>query len=192
MARIVRALAPEALIVGVEFDPEVVAAALSAALFGGSGGDWAGRGTGIDDAGLARKIAAIDDALAGCERGRKIAAKEGVLVTVVHAQYGALPDDDTSYDVVVLWDLIGGLAPERRCACLQQTLKVLRRGGRCVVIERVPRGGLGALLGGPKLDPTYTTSGGAERALDAEGFKAVRCLAKRNGLAFTEGIKPVL
>ena len=142
--------------------------------------------------GLTGQACAIDDDLAGCERGRKIAAKEGVLVTVVHAQYGALPDDDTSYDVVVLWDLIGGLAPERRCACLQQTLKVLRRGGRCVVIERVPRGGLGALLGGPKLDPTYTTSGGAERALDAEGFKAVRCLAKRNGVAFTEGIKPVL
>ena len=41
-----------------------VAAALSAALFGGNGGDWAGRGTGIDDAGLARKVTAIDDALA--------------------------------------------------------------------------------------------------------------------------------
>jgi nicotinate-nucleotide--dimethylbenzimidazole phosphoribosyltransferase len=39
------------------------AAALAAALFGGSGRDWAGRGTGIDDAGLARKIAAIDAGL---------------------------------------------------------------------------------------------------------------------------------
>ena len=41
-----------------------IAAALSAALFGGAGADWAGRGTGIDDAGLARKIEAIDAALA--------------------------------------------------------------------------------------------------------------------------------
>ena len=39
------------------------AAALAAALFGGTGADWAGRGTGVDDAGLARKIAAIDAAL---------------------------------------------------------------------------------------------------------------------------------
>jgi nicotinate-nucleotide--dimethylbenzimidazole phosphoribosyltransferase len=39
------------------------AAALAAALFGGDGAQWAGRGTGIDDAGLARKIAAIDGAL---------------------------------------------------------------------------------------------------------------------------------
>ena len=40
------------------------AAALCAALFGGSGADWAGRGTGLDDPGLARKAAAIDRGLA--------------------------------------------------------------------------------------------------------------------------------
>ena len=32
-----------------------VAAAVAAALFGGGGGRWAGRGTGVDDQGLARK-----------------------------------------------------------------------------------------------------------------------------------------
>src|SRR5690606_455764 len=41
-----------------------VAAALYAALYGGSGADWVGRGTGVDDAGLARKAAAVDAALA--------------------------------------------------------------------------------------------------------------------------------
>ncbi|MCB1473538.1 MAG: nicotinate-nucleotide--dimethylbenzimidazole phosphoribosyltransferase [Rhodobiaceae bacterium] len=41
-----------------------IAAALSAALFGGNGADWAGRGTGIDDAGLQRKRDAVDAALA--------------------------------------------------------------------------------------------------------------------------------
>jgi nicotinate-nucleotide--dimethylbenzimidazole phosphoribosyltransferase len=40
------------------------AAALACALFGGSGADWAGRGTGVDDAGLARKRAVIDRAVA--------------------------------------------------------------------------------------------------------------------------------
>ena len=39
------------------------AAALAAALFGGSGSDWVGRGTGVDDAGLGRKAAAVDAAL---------------------------------------------------------------------------------------------------------------------------------
>jgi nicotinate-nucleotide--dimethylbenzimidazole phosphoribosyltransferase len=40
------------------------AAALAAALFGGGGTRWAGRGTGVDDHGLARKQAVIDQALA--------------------------------------------------------------------------------------------------------------------------------
>jgi len=39
------------------------AATLSAALFGGDGARWAGRGTGIDDAGLVRKQAVVDAAL---------------------------------------------------------------------------------------------------------------------------------
>ena len=40
------------------------AAAIAAALFGGGGARWAGRGTGVDEAGLARKRAVIDAALA--------------------------------------------------------------------------------------------------------------------------------
>jgi len=40
------------------------AAAVAAALFGGGGAHWAGRGTGVDDHGLARKQAVIDKALA--------------------------------------------------------------------------------------------------------------------------------
>jgi nicotinate-nucleotide--dimethylbenzimidazole phosphoribosyltransferase len=39
------------------------AAAVAAALFGGTGAQWAGRGTGIDDAGLLRKQATIDAGL---------------------------------------------------------------------------------------------------------------------------------
>ena len=39
------------------------AAAVAAALFGGGGAHWAGRGTGVDDQGLARKQAVIDKAL---------------------------------------------------------------------------------------------------------------------------------
>ncbi|MBX9450645.1 MAG: nicotinate-nucleotide--dimethylbenzimidazole phosphoribosyltransferase [Mesorhizobium sp.] len=40
------------------------AAALAAALFGGTGNDWVGRGTGVDDAGLARKAETVDAAIA--------------------------------------------------------------------------------------------------------------------------------
>lgn len=40
------------------------AAALCAALFGGDARDWTGRGTGVDDEGLARKVAAVEAGLA--------------------------------------------------------------------------------------------------------------------------------
>ena len=46
------------------------AAALAAALVGGDGRRWAGRGTGVDDAGLARKAGAVDRALARHPSGR--------------------------------------------------------------------------------------------------------------------------
>ena len=41
-----------------------IAAAIYLALYGGKAKDWVGRGTGIDDAGLARKIAAVETAVA--------------------------------------------------------------------------------------------------------------------------------
>jgi hypothetical protein len=67
---------------------------------------------------------------------------------------------------------------------------VLRVGGRCLVIEPAPRGGLGALFSARQLDPHYRTHGGAEAALHAEGFQPVRTLAEQAGLTFTEGLKP--
>ena len=41
-----------------------IAAAIYLALYGGKAKDWVGRGTGVDDAGLARKIAAVETAVA--------------------------------------------------------------------------------------------------------------------------------
>ena len=41
-----------------------IAAAIYAALYGGGAADWVGRGTGVDDAGLFRKVAAVESALA--------------------------------------------------------------------------------------------------------------------------------
>ena len=79
------------------------AAALAAALFGGGGADWVGRGTGIDDAGLARKTAAIDRALAlhatadplraaACLGGRELAAILGACVAARAAGVPVLLD----------------------------------------------------------------------------------------------------
>ena len=77
------------------------AAALAAALFGGDGASWVGPGTGVDRAGLARKAAAVDAALArhpearrdplaalGRVGGRELAALAGA---VVQARFRRVP-----------------------------------------------------------------------------------------------------
>jgi nicotinate-nucleotide--dimethylbenzimidazole phosphoribosyltransferase len=69
-----------------------VAAAIAAALCGGAAGDWTGRGTGVDDAGLARKTEVVQAGLAlhadrlsdplevlRCLGGREIAAMAGAI-----------------------------------------------------------------------------------------------------------------
>jgi len=66
------------------------AAAISAALYGGAAGDWTGRGTGVDDAGLALKTRVVEAALAAnpdrdplevlrCLGGRELAAMAGAI-----------------------------------------------------------------------------------------------------------------
>jgi nicotinate-nucleotide--dimethylbenzimidazole phosphoribosyltransferase len=56
---------PDALAIGeMGIGNTTVAAAIYAALYGGSGADWVGRGTGVDDQGLGRKASAVDRALA--------------------------------------------------------------------------------------------------------------------------------
>ncbi|WP_224701770.1 nicotinate-nucleotide--dimethylbenzimidazole phosphoribosyltransferase [Devosia aquimaris] len=82
-----------------------VAAAIYAALFGGTGADWVGRGTGVDDAGLARKADAVDRALArhageldhplailARVGGREIAAMLGALIAARHQKVPVIVD----------------------------------------------------------------------------------------------------
>jgi len=82
-----------------------IAAALYAALYGGTGADWVGRGTGVDDAGLARKADAVDRALARHAGeldhplailarlgGREIAAMLGALLAARHQKVPVIID----------------------------------------------------------------------------------------------------
>ncbi len=118
------------------------------------------------------------------------AASRGVLIDVKVAPLRSPPFAEGWFDIVVIPDLIGGMRPHERVGTLQGARQVLRVGGRCLVIEPAPRGGLGALFSARTLDPHYRRHGGAEAALLAEGFKPVRTLAERDGLMFTEGVKP--
>ncbi len=71
------------------------AAAIAHALYGGAAADWAGRGTGVDDAGLARKTDVVARAVAlhettdplevlRCLGGRELAAMAGAIAAARH------------------------------------------------------------------------------------------------------------
>ena len=139
--------------------------------------------------GISGEACSVTEDESAAARIGRAAAAAGVLVDVRIAPFGALPYDADAFDVVVLADMIGSLYVNDRVVCLQQVLRVLRPGGRCLVIERAPRGGIGAIFSQGSLDPGYRAGGGAPAALAAEGFRAVRVLAEHSGKNFVEGTK---
>lgn len=137
--------------------------------------------------GTATAVVETEDEAGAIQRA---AEQTGVLIDVRTASLSALPCDAESVDVVVVPSLLGTIRMNQRVLCLQQALRVLRPGGRIVVIEPAPRGGLGAIFSQRTLDRTFILNGGAKGALDAEGFRAVRLLAEREGKQFFEAARP--
>jgi len=136
-------------------------------------------------------LAAPDEAIA--ERGRKGAERAGALVEVEIAPVTRLPFEAGEFDVAIVDDTegaLGMLRAEDRVAAIREIARVLRDAGRVVVIGAAPRGGLGALLSRAQSGPPFAGSETARIALEADGFRAVRTLAERDGLVFVEGIKP--
>jgi ubiquinone/menaquinone biosynthesis C-methylase UbiE len=122
-------------------------------------------------------------------RARKGAANAGVLVEIEIAPPTKVPADDGSFDIAVIDDTAGlfsGLRAEERVEAGREAARVLREGGRVMVIGAAPRAGLGALFtrdrSAASVDPAPS--------LEAAAFKSVRRLAERDGLTFVEGMKP--
>lgn len=125
-------------------------------------------------------------------RARKGAANAGVLVEVEVAPPTRLPVEADAFDLVLVDDtggLFGTMRPEDRVGSIREILRVLRPGGRVMIVGAATRGGLGALLTRAQTGSPFTASGDAVKALQADGFKSVRTLAEREGLVFVEGIK---
>jgi ubiquinone/menaquinone biosynthesis C-methylase UbiE len=143
--------------------------------------------------GLSGRAAVVAPDEASAMRARKAAEEAGVLVDVDVAPPSRLPLADDEFDLAVVDDtagLFGTMRPEDRVAAIRELVRVLRAGGRVLVVGAVPRGGLGAVLSRTQNGPPFVASGDATTALEADGFKSVRTLAEREGLVFVEGIKP--
>jgi nicotinate-nucleotide--dimethylbenzimidazole phosphoribosyltransferase len=142
-----------------------VAAAIYHARFGGEAADWAGRGTGVDDAGLARKVLAIERAVALHRNhlgdplevlrrlgGREVAAIAGAILA---ARTQGVPVVLDGYVVCAAAAVLHALDP----ACLDHCMaghvsaegahaEVLRRLGKAPILDlgmRLGEGSGGAL-----------------------------------------------
>jgi SAM-dependent methyltransferase len=136
-------------------------------------------------------VVAPDESCAA--RARKAAADAGVLVEIEVARPTRLPLENDGFDLAVVDDtagLLGTMRAEDRVAAIREILRVLRPGGRVMIVGAVPRGGLGALLSRTQSGPPFAASGDAIKALEADGFRSARVLAEREGLVFVEGVKP--
>jgi ubiquinone/menaquinone biosynthesis C-methylase UbiE len=138
--------------------------------------------------GLSGHAAAIVPDESSASRARKGAAQHGVFVEITIAPPTRLALDDAAFDLAVIDEtggLLGAMAPDERVNVLREAWRVLKPGGRALIIGALPATGLAALLGrGPKTGPLH-----AEPLLASAGFTLTRVLGEREGLRFTEGVK---
>jgi ubiquinone/menaquinone biosynthesis C-methylase UbiE len=136
--------------------------------------------------GLTGRTLAIDESRERCTRADFVAQKEGTLIETRTAPLTSVGADAGSFDLVIVRDALREADVNRMAAALSEAHRVLRPGGRCLVIEGSPPRGLSAIFGlgaaAPAADPIT-------RALAAAGFAAVRTLAERDGQLFVEAIK---
>jgi ubiquinone/menaquinone biosynthesis C-methylase UbiE len=139
-----------------------------------------------------RAVAVVPDA-ESANRATKGAANAGVLVEVEIGPPTRLTFDADSFDLAVVDEtagLIGRLSGEDQLTAIRELLRILRPGGRALLIGTGPPRGLNKLFGGGQSSPSFVLSGDANGALESQGFRQVRTLAERDGLVFVEGLKP--
>jgi ubiquinone/menaquinone biosynthesis C-methylase UbiE len=135
-------------------------------------------------------IVVKDDAQAA--RAQRACEDAGVLGEIHVGRFDVLPVEDTGFDVVVVHGNDAAFAradDEARIGTFRECRRVLRVGGRLLVIESEPRTGLvAALLSRGREVPDHARRDLAS-ALSRAGFSAARVLAEREGHRFTEGLK---
>lgn len=143
--------------------------------------------------GLSGRAVAIVPDRASAERVSKGAAQVGVLVEIEVAPPTQLPLEPASINLAVLDDTNGllGLMPHgEQVASVRELARILRPGGRAVLVGVSSRAGLRSLLTGAQSQPPFVGSEVANQTMEANGFGIVRTLAEREGLVFVEGIRP--
>jgi SAM-dependent methyltransferase len=139
--------------------------------------------------GLTGRVCVVEPDADRAARASGAIDRAGALVETIAAPWGALPLDADGFDVAVARDVLLTMPADVRGRCLADVYRLLRPGGRIVVIEPAERGALSSVLSRIRTDPGYYEQGGATHALTSAGFAAVRVIAERDGVVYAEGAK---
>jgi ubiquinone/menaquinone biosynthesis C-methylase UbiE len=140
--------------------------------------------------GVSGRVAAIVDDEEGARQLSRAAARAGILAEIEIGAAEHLSFEAASFDLAVLAGPVGlveGLPPDAQKAVFSEVWRVLRPGGRLVVIERFGSPRFFGLI--PAADRRNVNGARTESALQAAGFRPVRTLARREGLLFVEGLR---
>ena len=138
--------------------------------------------------GLTGRACAVDESSDRTREAERVALAEGALIECAIAPFTQLPLNQEEFDLVVLRDVLRSIDPGKRLAVLSEAHRVLRLGGRCMVIDGAARAGVAAIFGSRTPGPA-TNAEAISSSLKQAGFVAVRTLAEREGLLFIEAIK---
>jgi ubiquinone/menaquinone biosynthesis C-methylase UbiE len=156
---------------------------------------------GVDDPGVAGALASkpglsgesvilvADDNVA--VRARRATNATGAAATIRVHPIDRLPFEDATFDVVVIHNREGVLtkADVRSPATLRECRRLLRSGGRVVVLDAGTPSGLKGLFRS-RQTPSPVVETATAAILEGAGFRAVRLLGDRESYRFYEGMNP--
>ena len=144
-------------------------------------------------AGLTGRASAVVDTPAAAQRIEAAAAREGVLVEVATVKHGPWPYDPASFDLgLVDGNVLLTADAASRHLRLQDMRRVVRAGGRVLVVYRASRGLAGRLGFASRSRGRSAHGATLERAVEDAGVRPVRLFAEREGMTFIEGFRPAV
>jgi hypothetical protein len=140
--------------------------------------------------GLSGNVAIAVNDTDHAERARRACADAGVLADVLAGPLDAIALEGGSIDVAIVHGsdpAIATMDDGLRERAFRECGRVLRTGGRLIVVITVPHGGVTSLF--RRQATVELSSDRVLGSLQVAGFRATRLLAEREGHRFFEGLK---